>query len=63
MNMNFLRRYSLKYLIFIPFAVVVAYVLISDVLVSRMVRLYLQDYATELAHKKYEEKENKDEEA
>ena len=54
MNMNFLRRYSLKYLIFIPFAVVVAYVLISDVLVSRMVRLYLQDYATELAHKKYE---------
>lgn len=51
MNMNFIKKHSLRLLIFVPFAFVIGYVLISNVLVSRMVYQHLDRYATNLAEK------------
>lgn len=52
--MNFIKKHSLKLLIFTPFVLVIAYVIISDMLISTMVYKHLSGYATELAQKKYE---------
>ncbi|MCQ2202262.1 MAG: methyl-accepting chemotaxis protein [Bacteroidales bacterium] len=52
--MNFIKKHSLRLLIFAPFAFVIGYVLISNILVSRMVYQHLDSYATNLAEKKYE---------
>lgn len=52
--MNFIRKHGLRLLIFAPFAFVIGYVLISNVLVSRMVYRHLDNYAIDLAEKKYE---------